>query len=51
MPNKGKTIDVHNGVLDKKIKRSLLIALAFNARTLAIIGVVPPLYQYHYPDY
>ena len=41
MPNKGKPVDVHNDVINKKTKRSLINTLAFNARCMPIIGVIP----------
>ena len=43
MLNKGKAADVNSGIFEKKMKGPLLIEVTFNARTMPIVGNVPPL--------
>ena len=43
MANKRKLFDIASGVLDYNTIGLFLLALAFNARTMPIIGTVPPM--------
>ena len=51
MPNKEKPVDVTSGVLDKKTKGPLLLALTFNTSTMPIIVSVPPIVPISLPRY